>query len=117
MLFWVHTSGPASWVLCFCTSERSHFLENSSLNQVKVLLGWLPHPSVSLVFWYRQKQSTEPGLFLHSNLALGQVERTAHSSISTMQTQRGAWFKTPQAIWFWLQASEVQYLCSSARSL
>lgn len=47
----------------------------------------IPHPSVSLVFWYLQKQSTEPGLFLHSNFALGQVESTAHSSISTTQTQ------------------------------
>lgn len=47
----------------------------------------IPHPSVSLVFRYLQEQSTDPGLFLHSNLALGQVEMSAHSSISIIQTE------------------------------
>lgn len=75
----------------------------------------IPHPSVSLVFWYLQKQSTEPGLFLHSNLALGQVESTAHSSISTIETKRAVRLK-PFFTWMRrVYSLGVQYLCSCVR--
>lgn len=39
----------------------------------------VPHPLESL---YLQIHSTEPGVFLHSNLAFWQVDRSAHSSMS-----------------------------------
>lgn len=58
-----------------------------------VCLYWyLPHPSVEVEsgLWYLQRQAKEPGLFLHSNVALGQALSVSHSSISATQTNRAA---------------------------
>lgn len=77
----------------------------------------IPHPSVSLVFWYLQEQSTEPGLFLHSNLALGHVEMSAHSSISIITHKSSCAIRLLEVKvgLFFIDISCVGYLCSCVR--
>lgn len=81
-------------------------------NKHVIIIRHIPQPSESLLFWYLQKQSTEPGLFLHSNFALGQVERTAHSSISMAPTTTGGRLKLCKSMLVFVRRHQELSTCA-----